>query len=273
LLTLVALAGTGVGGGPAGPAEAPHGAPSPKPPVAEAAKAAAKDQTKDQTKAQSKDPPKDQSKDGDKKMAASAGEKTPEGAASPQPTAKERRAAKNAEGERAAAAAALKREEHTPHQPPPLSITALREEIRHSPAHEGQAAATAEREKLEQLAAEINKAREGLRQDTARLEALLEKRAATAPAASAGESSANAGGEPAKKVPTSLDGLAKAMRGMKPEQAAPIMSRLERKMAADVLVRMPATDAGKVLGQCKPEVAAELAAEIASRTPHAELHR
>src|SRR6185369_10021877 len=134
------------------------------------------------------------------------------------------------------------------------------------------AATTAEREKLERLAAEINKAREGLRQDTARLEALLEKRAATGPGPAPGESPAG-DGEPVKKTPTSLDGLAKAMRGMKPEQAAPIISRLERKMAADVLVRMPATDAGKVLGQCKPEVAAELAAEIASRTPRSELRR
>src|SRR6185295_9413698 len=118
-------------------------------------------------------------------------------------------------------------------------------------------------------AAEINKAREGLRADTARLEALLAQRAAagSAPAGEAG--GADEGGEPGKKKPTSLDGLAKAMRGMKPEQAAPIISRLERKMAADVLVRMPATDAGKVLGQCKPE----LAAEIASRTPRAELKR
>ncbi len=140
--------------------------------------------------------------------------------------------------------------------------------------HDEHAATKAEREKLEKLAAEINKAREGLRQDTAKLEAMLAARdAAPAPVASAGTPSSGDSGEPAKKVPLPIDSLAKAIRGMKPEQAAPIISRVDRKLAADVLLRMPGADAGKVMGVCKPEVAAELAAEIASRTPRAELRR
>ena len=140
--------------------------------------------------------------------------------------------------------------------------------------HDEHAATKAEREKLEQLAAEINKAREALRQDTAKLEAMLAARdAAPSPVASAGTPSNGENGEPAKKVPVPLDNLSKAIRGMKPEQAAPIISRVSRKLAADILLRMPGSDAGKVMGVCKPEVAAELAAEIASRTPHAELRR
>jgi flagellar motility protein MotE (MotC chaperone) len=158
---------------------------------------------------------------------------------------------------------------------PPLKPNALREEMSHPPArHDEHAATKAEREKLEQLAAEINKAREGLRQDTAKLEAMLAARdAAPSPVASAGTLSNGENGEPAKKVPSPLDSLSKAIRGMKPEQAAPIISRVGRKLAADILLRMPGADAGKVMGVCKPEVAAEIAAEIASRTPHAELRR
>ncbi len=158
---------------------------------------------------------------------------------------------------------------------PPLKLNALRDEMSHPPArHDEHAATKAEREKLEQLAAEINKAREGLRQDTAKLEAMLAARdAAPSPVASAGTASNGESGEPAKKVPVPLDNLSKAIRGMKPEQAAPIISRVGRKLAADILLRMPGADAGKVMGVCKPEVAAELAAEIASRTPHAELRR
>jgi flagellar motility protein MotE (MotC chaperone) len=163
-------------------------------------------------------------------------------------------------------------DEPAPPSTPPIKMSALRDEMSHPVHREERTGTRAEREKLEQLAGEIAKAREGLRQDTAKLEALLAARDAFVQAA---PPSAPAGGdgEPGKKVPTSLDNLAKAIRGMKPEQAAPIISRVDRKLAADVLLRMPGGDAGKVMGVCKPEVAAELAAEIASRTPRAELKR
>ncbi len=158
---------------------------------------------------------------------------------------------------------------------PPIKLSALHDEMSRPPVHHDEHAATkAEREKLQQLAAEINKAREGLRQDTAKLEAMLAVRdAAPPPVASAGTPSNGENGEPPKKVPTPLDNLSKAIRGMKPEQAAPIISRVDRKLAADILLRMPGADAGKVMGVCKPEVAAELAAEIASRTPRSEMKR
>ena len=195
----------------------------------------------------------------------------PKGAASSKTTAG---GAKKADGTTSASGA----EEPTGPITPPIKLSALREEMSRPPAHHDEHAATrAERERLERLAAEINKAREGLRQDTAKLEAMLAARdAMPSPVASSGTPSEGDGGEPAKKVPSPLDNLAKAIRGMKPEQAAPIISRVDRKLAADVLLRMPGADAGKVLGVCKPEVAAELAAEIASRAPrpaHAELKR
>jgi flagellar motility protein MotE (MotC chaperone) len=170
---------------------------------------------------------------------------------------------------RKAEAAGAASEEPAPPTGPPLKISALRDEMNRPPRKEERGTLHAERERLEQLAAEINKAREELRQDTARLEAMLAAR----DAAGANGGATNDSGEPAKKIPSPLDNLAKAIRGMKPEQAAPILSRVERKLAADVLLRMPGADAGKVMGVCKPEVAAELAAEIASRSPRAELRR
>ena len=174
-------------------------------------------------------------------------------------------------GEAAADAPAEKEEPAGP-LTPPIKMAAMRDEMSRPPRKDERPMSHAERDKLEQLAAEINKAREGLRQDTARLEATLAARDAAQQAGASGNAAATDGasdGGPTKKIPSPLDNLAKAMRGMKPEQAAPIISRVDRKLAADVLLRMPATDAGKVLGVCKPEVAAELAAEIASRAPHA----
>jgi flagellar motility protein MotE (MotC chaperone) len=167
------------------------------------------------------------------------------------------------------------KEEPTGPITPPIKLATMREEMNRPPRKEEHPISHAEREKLEQLAVEINKAREGLRQDTARLEATLAARDAAQPASSNNNNNAAADGaaETGKKVPTPLDNLAKAMRGMKPEQAAPIISRVDRKLAADVLLRMPAVDAGKVMGVCSPQVAAELTAEIASRQPHAELRR
>ena len=164
-------------------------------------------------------------------------------------------------------------EEPAPPTGPPLKVSALHEEMNRSPRKEEHATPHSERERLERLAADINKAREALRQDTARLEAMLAARDSAVAAAPSGGAAASDSGEPVKKIPSPLDSLAKAIRGMKPEQAAPILSRVDRKLAADVLLRMPGADAGKVMGVCKPEVAAELAAEIASRTPRAELRR
>jgi flagellar motility protein MotE (MotC chaperone) len=140
--------------------------------------------------------------------------------------------------------------------PPPLRIGALHEEIKRRGGVSGgeHGGPRSDRESLSKMATEVNNAREALRQDTARMEAML-----------AGADTAAAEGEGGKKVPAPLDVVAKAMRGMKPDQAAPIVAHMDRKLAADVLQRMPSADAGKVMGLLKPELAAELAAEIAMR--------
>ena len=160
---------------------------------------------------------------------------------------------------------------------PPIKLSALREEMSRPPArHDEHAADTAEREQLEQLAAEINKAREGLRQDTARLEAMLAARDArrrrSRPAARRPRAATAASRR--RRSPSPLDNLAKAIRGH--EARAGGADHQPRRAQAGG--RRSAADAGRRRrqgdGRCKPEVAAELAAEIASRAPrpaHAEL--
>jgi flagellar motility protein MotE (MotC chaperone) len=64
-----------------------------------------------------------------------------------------------------------------------------------------------------------------------------------------------------------LDLVAKELRGIKATEAGPIVVRLDRRLAANVLKRMPPADAGKILGAIKPEIAAEIATEIAEGDP------
>jgi flagellar motility protein MotE (MotC chaperone) len=152
--------------------------------------------------------------------------------------------------------------------PPSLTTSALRNEVRGQPAEER---GGSERARLEQLAADIARAREALRQDTARLEALLKNGGSGEGRFTPGE------GDGATPTPISLgsremlkeqiDTVSRAMKGMKPEQAAPIVARLDRTLAAEILRRMRPADAGAVMGQLKPEVAADLATIIATKRP------
>ena len=123
-----------------------------------------------------------------------------------------------------------------------------------------------------QALSDIEKAREALRQETARLESLLKT------AGNCGVGGGSSGGEAAPATPVSaaalreaageqIDLVSKAMKGMKPEQAAAMITRLDRGLAAEILRRMKSVDAGAVLGLLKPELAAELATEIATRKP------
>jgi flagellar motility protein MotE (MotC chaperone) len=159
--------------------------------------------------------------------------------------------------------------------PPGLTLAALRNQISRSggPAAETSSPA-AERGHPTQNVSDIEKARESLRQETARLEALLK---------AAGNCSGGGGGmamgEPL--LPTApvsatalreaaseqIDSVSKAIKGMKPEQAAAVVARLDRGLAAEILRRMKASDAGAILGLLKPDLAAELATEIATRKP------
>jgi hypothetical protein len=151
----------------------------------------------------------------------------------------------------------------SPASPPPLTISELRDEIhRESPARVIDPASPPH-EKVEQMLAEVTKARTALHVDTDRLEAMLIAGDGAAEATSAGAGPASGGAKPAPKNP--LDILAKALRGIKPSEAAPIVSRLDKRLAANVLQRMPPADAGKIMGAMKPDTAAELATQIAMR--------
>jgi hypothetical protein len=171
--------------------------------------------------------------------------------------------------------------------PPSLATSALRSELWRKPSAAGdeRSALRAERARLEDLAADIGRAREQLRQDTSRLEAMLQGRKRPggetqppgAPPATQTEMpigdplQPQAAPAPAGPPPRGqVDTVSKAMKGMKPEQAAAILSRLERGLGAEILRRMPAADAGAVMAQLKPEIAADLATEIATRPPRGD---
>ena len=159
--------------------------------------------------------------------------------------------------------------------PPGLTLAALRTQLAKGPAQAPDASAPAtDRGRPAQTVSDIEKAREALRQETARLEALLK-----AAGNCGGGGSGMAMGEPLlprTAIPDAtlreaageqIDSVSKAMKGMKPEQAAALIARLDRGLAAEILRRMKATDAGAVLGLLKPDLAAELATEIATRKP------
>jgi flagellar motility protein MotE (MotC chaperone) len=155
---------------------------------------------------------------------------------------------------------------------PTLTATALKNELRQSQPGSTDSAQVTERARLEQLSAEIAKAREALRQETAHLEDLIRQRgscdgelraAASTAAAAAGTQSAEAAA--AKDADREqMESVSKAMKGMKPEQAAAVVTRLDHRLASEVLRRMRPADAGPILGFLKPELAAELATEIAT---------
>ncbi|HEY4184003.1 MAG TPA: hypothetical protein VGP07_03000 [Polyangia bacterium] len=154
-----------------------------------------------------------------------------------------------------------------PPPPSPLTMDGLRQQL-HRDRADGSDLDAPPRVKLEQLLSEVTKARESLHADTAKLEAMAGNEAPADPAAAAPSAVAGPAGPPPKNP---LDVLAKALRGIKPEQAGPIVARLDKGLAATVLLKMPPVDAGKIMGALKPEVAAELATQIAMRAPPASL--
>jgi hypothetical protein len=161
--------------------------------------------------------------------------------------------------------------------PPGLTLAALRTQLSRAGAAAAEPnAPPAEHGRPMQTVSDIDKARESLRQETARLEALLK---AAGNCGGGGGSGGMAMGEPL--LPTApiaasalreaaseqIDSVSKAVKGMKPEQAAALVARLDRGLAAEILRRMKASDAGAILGLLKPDLAAELATEIATRKP------
>jgi flagellar motility protein MotE (MotC chaperone) len=158
--------------------------------------------------------------------------------------------------------------------PPGLTLAALRSQISKVPTVAVEPGAPAsDLARPTSAVSDIEKARESLRQETARLEALLKS------AGSCGGGSGMSMGDPL--LPTTpisaatlreaaseqIDTVSKAMKGMKPEQAGALVARLDRGLAAEILRRMKSTDAGAILGLLKPDLAADLATEIAIRKP------
>ena len=161
--------------------------------------------------------------------------------------------------------------------PPALTLSSLQQEmgkgVRKSIDSGSAASAGSERERLEQLAADIEKAREGLRQETARLEAMLKASGNCGGGSGIGalmgdplSGASQVSAASLRDAPNEqIDSVSKALKGMKPEQAAAVLARLDRGLAAEVLRRMRPADAGSIMGLIKPELAAELATEIALR--------
>lgn len=122
----------------------------------------------------------------------------------------------------------------------------------------------AERARLEKLAKEIEAARAALRDETARLEAALARKPADAPPAPVPEAPPRS-----EVVAERVDTLARALRGMRPEQAALVAARLDEPLAVRVLARMRPADGGAVLARMEPARAATLLDALA-RLPREE---
>jgi len=148
---------------------------------------------------------------------------------------------------------------------PPLSAAMLCEELRKSGRDQraarekldGERAELAkERTRLEQLVAQIEKARAALRTETSELEQLAKGVHRTPPWQEPPPSA-----EPGKGP---VETTARAIRAMKPDQAAVLVSRLDPRLAAAVLRRMRPADAGAVIERLRPELASALVTTMAS---------
>jgi hypothetical protein len=157
--------------------------------------------------------------------------------------------------------------------PPGLTLAALRSQLgKAQVATPGGAGESAIEDSPGGTLADIEKAREALRQETARLEALLKATGGCGGGVGIGMpigdglSAAPLSAVALREAPAEqIDAVSKAMKGMKPEQAAAVVARLDRSLAAEIIRRMKSTDAGAILGLLKPELAAELATQIATR--------
>jgi len=139
--------------------------------------------------------------------------------------------------------------------PPSLTSKALLEELRRSAKdrQSEQGTLADQRKKLETLAQEIEKSRAALREETARLQS----------AVASGAKAEKPAGQ--KAGPSPIDTLAKTTKGMKAEQAAAMLTRLDRGLAAAILNHMRPGDSALVLEKMEPATAAALVALLAGR--------
>jgi flagellar motility protein MotE (MotC chaperone) len=130
-------------------------------------------------------------------------------------------------------------------------------------------ALAAERAVVERQAQELDKARTALRQETADLKALLDL-LGVPPTVPAVAKKAGKGAPADKKGKSEYDMLAKTMRAMNPDQAAVLVSQLERPVAIELLKRMRPAEASAVLERLKPELAVKLISAMAVRAGRRE---
>lgn len=144
--------------------------------------------------------------------------------------------------------------------PPALTGRALAEELRRSAGGRAseQEALAAERARLEKLSAEIADARAALKKETERLGELVK----AAPGAGAG-----LGRRPGAKgaPPSALESISRTLKNMKPDQAAGLLGRLDRPLAAALLIRMKPGDAAAVLDRMNGEQSAALVTLLARK--------
>jgi flagellar motility protein MotE (MotC chaperone) len=169
----------------------------------------------------------------------------------------------------AASSAALGRAEaYTPGKgpgtiPPSLTAGALADELRRS-SRERQsekAALAEERARLEKLASDIAATRAALKQETERLQELLAAGSARAKRPKNGKL------KKGELPPSPVVDLAKTVKGMKPDAAAALLSRLDRALAAAILEQMRAADAAAVVDRMDPGTGAALFALLARSSP------
>lgn len=144
--------------------------------------------------------------------------------------------------------------------PPSLTPGALALELREANRRRFEELADIQRERarLEQLAAEIAAARREL----ARESALLDEKTAKLQELSSQQRPATT--PPPAPEPAALpadaqaQALARTLKGMKPDQAAALIGRLEKPLAVAVLAKLRPADAAGVLGRMPSSNAAEL---------------
>ena len=149
--------------------------------------------------------------------------------------------------------------------PPALSSRALLEELRHT-SKDRQAEQTGMAQQTQQLQAlqqDIERSRAALREETARLQALIATGDVRSKDKKEGWKTSAKG--PQKPEPTPIDSLAKTARGMKPDQAAAMMAQLDRGLAAAILNHMKPVDAALVLEKMEPATSAALVALLARK--------
>ena len=129
--------------------------------------------------------------------------------------------------------------------PPALTGKALAEELKRNAKERvsDRAAVQAERLRLEAVVKEIADARAALREETAKLESV------------AGRSGKLPGGAQGTNA---LDQLARTVKGMKPAEAAAVLARVDRPLAAAILEKMRPADAAQVIGKMEPSMGAAL---------------